>query len=390
MSVETTTEQTPVDDFSSKLQNEFFGDASTQTVVVNNQQQAAESKTETQKTEQTQEQKVIDPKEWLKREFDTDDIEVIKAEREELKTLRNTTKEREFANDDSRKAYEYLLDGKEDDLYSFLSNKKKVEKLLTADVNDKSTATELVKFGLQKDNPNLSTEDIDFIFNKKYSIPEKPTQGELEDDADYENRVKSWQTQVSNTEKELVIDAKMHQPKLAQLKNELVLPDIKRDNPQQNQMSQEDLETEQKERDNFLKFAEKAIDTFNGFNVPVKDKDVDYEVPYSLSKEEKKSVSDKVKQFAESGFNANGLFADRWVNEDGKSLNVEQMVKDLSRVYGGEKIEQKIALDSANKRIEQYLKEKKQVSVNNQTSEPSTIVDAKSKSEKMAEVFWGD
>ena len=74
----------------------------------------------------------------------------------------------------------------------------------------------------------------------------------------------------------------------------------------------------------------------------------------------------KLKQFADSGFNANSLFADRWLDTDGKTLKVEQMIKDLSRLYADDKPIQKLVTDSANKRLEAFLKEKKQIDVTKQ------------------------
>jgi len=69
-------------------------------------------------------------------------------------------------------------------------------------------------------------------------------------------------------------------------------------------------------------------------------------------------------EFAKSGLDANALLADRWVNEDGKTLNVERMVKDLSLIYSNEKLSQKLVTDAANKRLELYLKEKKNINLN--------------------------
>lgn len=121
-----------------------------------------------------------------------------------------------------------------------------------------------------------------------------------------------------------------------------------------------------KNQESFLLSAEKTVNEFNGFSLQVKDKDVDYTVSYSPSQEERTFVNSKIKDFAESGFNANAILADRWVSEDGKSVNIDTMVKDLSRIYGDDKISQKLVVDAANKRLETYLKDKKQISVNGQ------------------------
>ena len=306
-------------------------------------------------------EQATDTNTFLKNKWGWDNEEVADTE---IKNLREKAEKNfEFKNEDSKKVAEYIIEGKEDDLYAFLDNKKKVEKLATANVEDINVAAQLVKFDLRNANKNLNEDEIDFLFNEKYATPEKPIQGEFEEDADYNSKVKIWEKQVSNIEKRMIIEAKMAQPKLAQLKSELVLPNISKESSQV-QPTQEDLTAAKEQQDSFIKFAESKAKDFTGFSVQVKDKDVDYTVRNAPSQEEKTLVTNKLKEFAESGFNANALLADRWVAEDGKTIKVEQMVKDLSRLYADDKATQKLVLDASNKRIEAYLKEKKQINVN--------------------------
>ena len=331
-----------------------------------NDGQTQVEKQEAQQQEQkpsAEETKPFDPKDWLKQEFDVDDVLVIKGEREELKTLREKVKEQDFVNEDSKKVYDYLKGGKEDDLYNFLNQKKQVEKLSKADLTDKSIAAELVKFGIQRENPSLTSDDVDFLFKQKYSIPKEPKEEDFVIDTDYEAALGTWKEQVQNIEKGMVIEAKMQQPKLAQLQQEIVLPDIRKEQ-QSNVPSQEDLAALQQMQQSFLQTVKTSVDGFKGFDVNVKDKDVDYVVSYAPSVEEKTLVSEKLNEFAQSGFDANVVLAERWVNKDGKSLNVEQMVKDLSLIYSNEKQSQKLVADAANKRLELYLKEKKNINLN--------------------------
>ncbi len=301
---------------------------------------------------------VVEPTWFKNRGWDSEEV----ADNE-IKTLREKAEKTfEYKNEESKKIAEYINEGKEEDLYKYLDIKRRVEKLSTAELADKNIAAELVKFGIQKDNPTLNAEEVEFLFNEKYSIPEKPVQGDLEDETDYQTRLNVWQHQTNTIEKRLVIEAKMQQPKLSQLKTELVLPEIKRENQSQQKMpTQEELAAFAKERDNFLQSATKTINDFNGFNVQVKDKDVDYTVGYIPSQEERTFINGKIQKFAQSGFDANAIFKEDWVGADGKTLNVNKMTEDLSRIYFGKNADSKLAFDSANKRLEAYLKEKKQV-----------------------------
>lgn len=349
-------ESTP--DVSTALQNFAFGeDAPIQQPT----EQVEQPQEAIQPTETTEEEQVFDEADYLKElGFDSKD-----ALKNEIETLRGN-KPFEWKNDDSRRIAEYINEGKEDELFNFLNTKKAIEKLSKAEIVNKNIAAELVKFGIQKDNPSLTPEDVDFLFNQQYSVPEKPIQDGIEDDSDYENRVRVWEAQVANVERRMIIEAKMQQPKLAQLQKELVLPNIQIEGQQQ-QPSQEDLQARQQLRDNLLQTARQELDKFSGFGVQVKDKDVNYSVGYNPSQEEKAIVSKAFERFSDSDFNANAIFANRWLNADGKSFNVNQIKDDLLRIYCGSKIDQKLAIDSAGKRMEEYIKAKKQVSI----AEPS-------------------
>lgn len=333
-----------------------------QSQVVKQQEQQAAA---TEQAQSNAEEKTFNHKEWLKQEFDVEDAAILKQEREELKAFREKTKQEEFKNEDSKKVYEYLREGKEDEVYEYFSKKKQIEKLSKADVTaDKNVAAELVKFGIKNENKeaNLSEEEINFLFNQRYSVPKEPNEDDYTYVDAFEKAMLSWKEQVQTIEKRIMIEAKMQQPKLSQLNQEIVLPDIKRD--QQNALSQEDLDALKQMQESFVQTAKTSIDGFKGFDVNVKDKDVDYNVSYVPSAEEKTLVNEKLNEFAKSGFDANALLADRWVNEDGKTLNVERMVKDLSLIYSNEKLSQKLVTDAANKRLELYLKEKKNITLN--------------------------
>lgn len=381
--------QAPEKSFSDNLRESFFEE---KPVVQKAEQPIIEEKKEDATPAPPPE--IAVPTDWLKKEFDIEDPAILKTEREELKTLREKAKEPktfEFKNDDSRKAFELIENGDFDGLLNTLSTRKKIEKLSTADLNtNKELVADLVKFGIKNDNKdaNLSDEDVDFIFNEKYAKPPKPVRDDLDEDADYDAKVKSWQQQVDNIDRKMAIEAKMAQPKIAQLKSELVFPDIKKEGKQQQQPTQEELDAIKNNAEAFSKFAEPIINSFNGFTVQVKDKDVDYPVSYGSSQDEKTFIATELKSFAESNFDANALLAKRWVENDGKTINVEQMIKDLSRIYYGEKAEQKIALDAANKRIESYLKEKKQINLNETDVQDKSVIEKKDLSEQLREKFF--
>ncbi len=317
-----------------------------------------------------EEEEILDPNVYLKNKWGWDSEEIAE---QEIKTLREKAAASfEYKNEDSRKVAEYINEGQMDKLYDFLDTQKRVSKLATAEITDRNIAAELVKFGMkqdaEKDNVKLSNDDIEFLFNKKYSIPERPTQGDLEDEDDYKIKLNQWEANAKDIERAMIIEAKMAQPKMAQLKSELILQPIPRENNnQQAAPTQQELEAIAKERDSFLQSAQTTVKNFNGFTAQVKNKDVDYSVAYTPSNEEKSLIENKMKVFAESGFNTNALLADRWLNKD-NTINVNQMAEDLSRIYMGKNADIKLANEAANKRLELHLMSKKHPHVNGQTS----------------------
>jgi len=336
------------------------------------------------------EDEVIEPKEWLKREFDIDDPETLKAEIQEYRKSKNN-KGIEFANEQSRQIHELIREGKSKEVRQFLDTQEKIESLINSDVND-STAEEIIKLALKLKHTDLTDKEIEYKFNKQYQLPKPPVQGLSELDEEFEQRQRDWNEQVEDIKTSRIIDAKTMKPELGKAKAELVLPEIQQKENQtaRKEPTQEELEAFESNKNSFLQSAEKSINGFNGFSLQVKDKDVDYTVNYSLSQDEKTIVTDKLKQFAESGFDANSLLAERWVNEDGKSMNMDQMIKDLSRIYGDDKITQKLVTDSANKRIEAYLKDKKQINVSEVDKGGKFSLEKDNKEEvvQLQEFFW--
>lgn len=319
----------------------------------------------------------------------------------EIKTLREKKQDDiKFADEQSKHIYELLREGgdKKKEVLKFLAAQEKLETLVDSEVT-KENATEIVKFGMRLKNSQLTDFEVDRLFNRKFQMPEKPSMEDIKSDTNipadeeekvYQERLSRWQSQIDEVNLDISIEAKQLKPELEKAKSELVLPEIQKGNQNQKQEpTPEDLAAFTKDKETFLQSAEQSINGFNGFSVPVKDKDVDYSVSYAPSQEEKTLVTGKLSAFAESGFDANAIFADRWVTEDGK-MNVTQMTEDLSRILMGKNSDQKLATDSANKRLEAYLKDKKQINVNEVDHNGKLHLEQDNKSEtvKVQEFFW--
>ena len=225
-----------------------------------------------------------------------------------------------FANEESERLFNAIKEGRKDEAYSILNEQKRFEKLSNIDVSNVHNAAEVLKAKLEIEykGTGLESDDIDFFFNEKYAIPEKPNQTLDQTDDEYELSVKSWENKVKAIEKRMIIDAKIAKPELAKLHKEIVLPDIPRQEIKP-EVDQKVLEQAKADRLVFEQSLENDYKNFNGFNVVVKDKEVEIPISYSLSDEEKVAVKQKLQDF-----NVNEYFGNRWFNKEGKP-NVNQM-----------------------------------------------------------------
>lgn len=303
----------------------------------------------------------------------------------EINTLREkNSKGFEYKNDESRKIAEYINEGKEDELYKYLDTKKKVQKLSTSDLSDKAIAAELVKFGIHRDNPNLQDDEVEFLFNEKYSLPDKPIQGDDLDD-EYEVKVNNWKKQVESVEKRLVIEAKMQQPKMAQLNQEIVLPEIKK---QQEQTANElDPEVLKQIRANFLNKLESDFSKTEGFSTQVKDESVEIPVSFKIPDEDKLAIKGRL----ENNFDVDGFINNRWFGEDGEP-KITQIVEDIYLLDNRDKVLSGIANNSANQRILEYRKQVNNTNINNNTNQNTfqPNQDGKANISPFSQEAWSD
>lgn len=353
--------------------------------------QAAEQTTETQTTTQSETQEeIVDANEYLKQNLGYESWDAAKQEIEELRKLKEaqTANEVKFANQESERLYKAILEGKEDEVYEVLSKKKEFERLEKLDVNNPKDATELIRLNLKMKHPQLDPSEIEDMIADEYMRYPKPTKDLSMDDEEFEDKMRAWQVREDAINRKVVRDAKIVKPEVLSLQSKIVIPDITPKGSQAGEASQEDLDAFDKAKESFVKSAEAVIKDFNGFSAAVKDKDVEIPVNYELSKDEKATLSNYVKNFAER-LDANVLFADRWLDKDG-NIKTEQVIKDLSKVLFEESKTQKFINDAAAKRLEHYLKAKKNVDVGGVTSSRTSFEPAgeNERLEKLRESVW--
>lgn len=304
------------------------------------QQQTAATVEENTQTVATETQ--FDPNQFVKEAFGYETLDEAKTEFEQLKKLKGEAPSQNFANDESKTLYQAWLEGKKDEVLDYLSNQKKIEKLATGEVNANS-AEEIVKLTIKQRNKSLTEDEVDFVFNQKFSIPAKPTQKADEYEDDYNARLAEWEEKAQFVQKSLIIEAKMSQPEIEKLKSELVLPNIQSANQISAEQEQEELRMNEEIRKQFEQSLETDYKSFDGFNVTFKDENAGIEIPISYvpTEEEKVSLKNQLSDFDHTEY-----FGNRWFSADGKP-QVKNMMADKYFLENKEKIMQKVANEAA-------------------------------------------
>jgi hypothetical protein len=265
----------------------------------------------------------------------------------------------DFSNDISRTLFDAIREGKTDDVYNILSEQKRLEKLTTAEVTP-DLAYDIIKTNIQNKYQDLTPEEVDLLFYESYSFPHKPEQGYEETDEDYKEKVQNWQSQVDFIEKRMIIDAKVIRPELNKLKSDLELPDIYGLKEYESELQFEN-EVLEYARSNYETALDSQFNSFGGFNVSVKDEEVEIPISFNVSDEERLVLKQEL-----SDFDGEAYLENRWFNEEGKP-NVKQIMADKYVLENLPRILQKVANEAASQRLLAHLKKTGNITLNQQT-----------------------
>lgn len=294
----------------------------------------------------------VDADVYLKEQLGFDSWEAAKttlAEVNELREKAKTPAEYKYANEQSEKIAKAINDGNDEEVWKHLDQKRKVTAGKNLDPSNTNHAVDIVKLSWQLQNQDLSTEDVDYMFRKRFTSPRKPVQAPEQSDADYALDMEDWQSKVKDVERELIIEAKMAKPKLAQYEPNLVLPNTsKKENTPATPVSPtpEELAKRAEDRQMYISVTDAGIKNLKEFKTQVKDEEVELPISYIISDEERANT----KAITEGLYSSFDYFIERWKNPDG-TLNEAQQAEDITLLENKQKILQKIANEGAAKRL---------------------------------------
>lgn len=339
------------------------------------QAQTAATTTQEQSTQQTQ-PTTPDYNLWVKENFGVDTVEAAKQKWDEVKNFK--------PEEPKYKTVEELLGDKEEEISKYLSNKQRLTRLSSAQLdNDTVTASEIIKLSMQQKNPELTSDDADFMFNEKFHVSAKPVQDLVnESDEEYNARLSQWQEQSNRVQRQMIIEAKMAKPELEKLKTELKYPEIHTPIQTTNEPTPEELATLQSIRDGYVATLNQDYKKFEGFNAQYKDEEVEYAVPYTVSDEEKEVLKSELENF-----DMNAFFDERWFTKEGKP-NINQMQSDLYLLKNRDKVFQKIANEAGSQRLLQKIKTAGNINVDG-TTQTTFNPQQPSQEKQLYDSIWG-
>lgn len=303
----------------------------------------------------------FDPNSYFKEKFGFDTVDEAEQAFSRLIEENERTTQFEFKDDVSKTLFDAIKEGKADDVYEVLNQQKRLEKLTTSELNAE-IAAEIVKTNIKNKHKSLSDEDVELLFYDQFFVPLKPEQGYDESDDDYAAKVNQWQSQVDYTERRLMIEAKVLKPEIEKLRSEITLPDIYNESGRQAE-SQAEFEIMQEARSIYERTLDSDFQSFNGFNVSVKDEDVEIPISFNVAEEERLAMKNDLEDF-----DTDLYFENRWFNKEGKP-NVQQIMADKYLLENREKIFSKIANEAASQRLLAHLKKNGNININ-QTPTP--------------------
>jgi len=316
-------------------------------------QEASPEKAQVQETGQS----TFDSNQFLKEKFGFDNIE--QAEQEFKKIKESKDSEFNFENETSRNLFNAIKEGKLDEIYDVLSQQKRLEKLTNSEING-NLAVDIIRTNLQNKYKDLTSDEVDLLFYQNYNFPQRPEKSFEDTDEDYEQKLNGWQNEIDFIERRMIIDAKVIKPELEKLKSEIRLPDVY-GLEQQEAQSREAFEMATQARQVYERTLESDFKNFNGFEVTVKDEDVEVPVNYNISEEEKLDLKNRL-----SDFDSDAYYENRWFNKDG-TPNVKQAMQDIYLLENFDKISKKLVNEAASQVKLAYIKNSGNVTLNPKT-----------------------
>lgn len=320
-------------------------------------EQTAEQTTAETSTEQSQEQtaqtsqqsdvttEVVDADEYAKG-LGYESWEKLKEDVPQLKQFKETApKPIEYANEESKKVHELLLAGKVKEVKAIYDLQERLESV------DTLTPAEKIKLHIEQTNKHYKKADVDDVFEEKYTYPEKPVQGDLEEDDAFAQREERYKAQVEKIDRRIERDSYTAAEELSKLKQEIKLPEIPSESNselEQFKTFKQNQQVADEKHEAVCKIAAKISEQDVPYKLNFNDeaKKVSFEVTYQADKE----GFDKAK---ETAFNHLDFSGDIYQKQDG-SPDLDKIKTEINGIYKLQNFD-KIVTEAVNQAVNETL-----------------------------------
>lgn len=284
-----------------------------------------------------------------------------------------------FANETSKKVFEYLKEGRVDDFLNVYQQQKQLESI------DKLDTDAVLKLKLKYENPELSNEELQEEFDSRYGVEQPDIDEDLDDPADIEKAKKKFERERAAAERQKKKDLKEAKDFLQEKRQEIVLPDIATSKPQQETQNEEGVdEAAIKEfRDKYVKSIDSAVNEVTGFGTKYKDDELDFQTAFVIDQAEKQNLKQSLEKFTLQDY-----FVPRYIKEDG-SFNTSAIAKDLYVLENFNKIIDAHVSQAVNNTKSLFIKGLKNANFQDTTmrQQPNEQL---SKEQEMVDYFFGN
>lgn len=255
-----------------------------------------------------------------------------------------TAQEINFANETSKKVFEYLKEGKVDEFLNVYQQQQQLTNLEKLDTDN------VLKLKMKYENPELTEGEIEEEFNYKYGIEQPDIDEDLDSPEEIAKEKKRHEREKINMERLKKKDLKEAKDFLKSKKEEIVLPNIET-SPTQQPQSNEAEEAEVKEfRDKYLGTINTTIDDIVGFGNKYKDSELEFETTYVIDPNDKAGLKNKMENFTLQDY-----FVPRYINEDG-TFDTETIAHDLYVIENLDKIIEAHVSQAVNQTKSMFVK----------------------------------
>jgi len=267
----------------------------------------------------------------------------------------------EWPNEVAKDIYDKLVSGDISSLADMIYEQKVLSSL--GDMSDE----DIIKLDMAYKYPDLNPDEIEEEFNSKYGVDDYIDESTMSDEEISQKRrqIEKQRKSLAREMKKQVSEAREN---LSSLKQDISFPDIlgqvSANQPAVNVeelvsqylsgQEQEQSQAYESARQTYLSSIEDGLKSFDGFSVSYKDEDVQFDGKYSLTPEDKASLTNSLKDFDLEQFYGNRYF------KDGR-YDTKQLAEDVYFLQNRDKIVNAMVTQAVSKAKVDLLKSMKNI-----------------------------